>query len=187
MSDTPEYHSGKKKCKARRKSGKPCGNYPVHGHLVCRLHGAASPKAKARVAREQAEAAAVSLLQRKLGRTVVGNPLEELQKLAGEVVAWKDILREQVDKLQQHYRYGTELSEQIRGEVLLFERALDRCASVLGLIAKLNIDHRLAKIEEAKVTILLEAVTETLDEIGLPVEEQLTAKASLARRLRSVV
>lgn len=187
MTDTPNDEAPRK-CKAHKRSGKPCGNAPVKGHLVCRMHGASSPQAKARVARDETAAEirkTMVTLYGEAGIPAIGNPLEELQKLAAEVVAWKDLLREHVEQLK-NYRYEGEAAEQIRGEVILFERALDRCGTVLGLIAKLNIDERLAAIEELKVQKLLKAVNHTLDFLGLSVDEQLRANAELARQLRSV-
>lgn len=192
MSDDEQdiWTRGGIQCKAKSKgSQKRCRRPATPGHLVCKLHGSASPQAKARVERErlmaEVEVGARKALD-KLGFEPVQDPLTELQRLGGEVVAWKDLLRTLVDELQQKYRYEGEHAEQIRGEVLLFERALDRCAMVLGLIARLKIDDRLVAIEEAKVTQIVDAVEAALDALGLSVEQQLEAKAEVARTLRVV-
>ena len=36
----------KRKCKAHKKSGEPCGNYALRGQLVCRFHGGGSAHAR---------------------------------------------------------------------------------------------------------------------------------------------
>lgn len=188
----PEYNYGKgNRCKATsrtgKNTGKRCGRPATPGHLVCSLHGARSPQAIARVARDKAEAEIKATIL-KLGYQPVANPLEALRLLAGEIIAFKDVLRNKVNALEDQLRYKSEVdAEQIRGEVILYERALDRAAHVLGLIAKLNIDDRLAAIEEAKVTLIVDAVEAGLDALGLPVEQQLAAKAEISGRLRRVV
>lgn len=166
-----------------RTTGKRCRNAALKGGTVCKFHGGSAPHVRAAFA-ANAEAERVEKAIGRLNPTAIGNPLEELKILAAEVVAWKNALRAHVEKLE-HLRYSTEHGEQIRGEILLFEKALDRCANVLGLIAKLNIDDRLVAIEEAKVARMLQALDGTLDHLGLSVEQRLAGKKEMARRLRA--
>lgn len=44
-------------CSARRRNGSPCGNSPMHGTNVCRLHGGSAPQVRAKAAQRIAEAA----------------------------------------------------------------------------------------------------------------------------------
>lgn len=153
------------------------------------MHGGGSRKVKAAAAARVAEAKA----QRELGRLAavqgpaepVADPLTALARLAGEVLRWKDLLAEHVAELQA-LRYGGEGGEQIRGELVLFERALDRCSTVLATIAKLDIDERLARIEEAKAALVLRAIEAALDAAGVAGEARVEAKRVAARQLRSV-
>ncbi len=169
--------------KSRRRQER-CLNWRESGHMVCRFHGSRTPQAQAK-AKERKVQAEIDAAIAKLEIIPVDNPLAELKKLAGEVIAWKEAIKEHVERLTK-LRYETDMGgEQIRAEVVLFERALDRCAAVLGLIAKLNIDDRLAAIEEAKVQLVVEAVEATLDELDMPVPQQVKAKLGVARRLRS--
>lgn len=178
---------GKKgrRCKSKSKqTGAQCRNPAIPGGLVCRFHGGATKASQAAFAANR-EAAAVEKAIGQLRIDPLGDPLLELKKLAGEVVAWKDAIAQHVAKLTS-LRYSTDGGEQVRGEVVLFERAMDRCASVLGLIAKLNIDDRLVAIEEAKVAKIIDALDATLDALDLPVARRLEAKRGMAQKLRAI-
>lgn len=51
------------KCKGRNRFGEPCGNYPIEGAVVCRVHGGSAPqvkrKAQERIAMAQDDAASL--------------------------------------------------------------------------------------------------------------------------------
>ena len=103
------------------------------------MHGANSPgaraKAERRILTEQALAEAEAVLAHE-GIAPIGNPLEEMGKVAAEVIALKDALARRVNALQ--YGLGTMNSlgtEQLRVEVELYERALDRSGRFLDLLA----------------------------------------------------
>ncbi len=111
---------------------------------MCRSHGGAAPRVK--------NAAAVRVVEekvrRKLGRITsapVENPLEELSELAGKAKAWMATCEEHMAELER-LRYSTDGGEHIRGEVVLFERAMEQCRKTLVDVARLDIDERLAKI-----------------------------------------
>lgn len=156
-----------------RQTGERCRNYPPklpRGLTVCRFHGGASPHVQAKARERSMEAEALSLFHR-MNIDPVENPLTELSHLAGQVVAWKDHLAKIVEGLAQKYRYETEYNEAIRGEVVLFEKALDRCATVLGLIAKLNIDERLAAITERQAQMLEDGLFAAFEAAGLGITD----------------
>lgn len=68
--------------------------------------------------------------------TPVDNPLEELQALAGRVLAWERAIGELVNGLSE-IRYESEHGgEQFRVEVALLERAMDRCERVMVAMAR---------------------------------------------------
>lgn len=178
MSDT-------RKCTGRNRAGKPCGNPPVKGALVCRMHGGLAPqvqaKAKQRLAEQEIRAGLAHL-----GVTAVDDPFTELSKLAGQVVAFKDALAEKVNELTSiRYEASGAGTEQLRAEVALFERALDRCAAVLGLIAKLNIDDRMARISERQAAAVVRALDAGLAHAGVTGPMAVAARAVAARELRS--
>jgi hypothetical protein len=114
----------------------------------------------------------------------VDNPLAELQKLAGQVLAWKDAIGRMVNELEE-IRYASEHSgEQLRSEVALFERAMDRCERVLVAMARLNIDERLAKISERQASLVVGVLKGALDDLGIDRTEEEVRK-TMARRLRA--
>jgi hypothetical protein len=68
--------------------------------------------------------------------------------MSGQVVAWKNAIAGLVNELPALRYSSAEGSEQMRSEVALWERALDRCEKVLTAMARLNIDERLARVSE---------------------------------------
>ena len=62
----------------------------------------------------------------------VANPLEALQALAGRALALESAIGAMVNKLNGDLRYDTETGgEQLRAEVAVLERAMDRCGRLL--------------------------------------------------------
>lgn len=159
-----------------------CRLAPVPGGKRCRFHGGASPRAKAKVERDRVEGELRELAST-LAAPPVDNPLEALSALAGEINAWKDFLAEKLTELNT-LRYSGEHAEQIRGEVVLYERALDRAVSVLTSIARLNIDERLAAIGEVQAAMLEGAMEAALTALGLSLEEKTRAWDAAAAHLR---
>lgn len=174
---------GEESCTAKNRARKRCGNAPCPGQKVCTKHGGASPQAQQAAARRIAEEQAREAME-KLGWQPVDDPLSALAELAGEIIAWKDLLRGKVEELQGAFRYETEFNEAIRGEVQLFERALDRAVHVLAVIAKLNIDERLAAITERQARMLEDALFAAFDAAGLGLRDA-DQKEAVARAFSS--
>lgn len=176
--------SDKPRCGAQTKTtGGECRNFLEEGQLRCKLHGGASPQAK----RKQAE----RVLDAKVQHVIAGmqiepvtNPLLALSQLAGEILAWKDLIATHVAKLRDQLRYEGEHAEQIRGEVQLYERAMDRSVAVLAKIAQLKIDERLAAIDEARVQQMARMLEGALDAIGMTYDQKRVAFAELSRLAR---
>jgi hypothetical protein len=70
------------KCVGRNQRGEPCGNYPIDGAVVCRVHGGSAPqvrrKAQERIAMAQDDAA--SMLVQFMGSDKV--PFPERRRIA---------------------------------------------------------------------------------------------------------
>lgn len=77
-------------------------------------------------------------------------------------------------------------TEQLRAEVALFERALDRCIAVLGMIAKLDIDSRFVRISERQADVVVRALEAGLAAAGVDGEQVQRARHAVARELRIV-
>lgn len=152
----------------------PCKNYPVQGEKRCKMHGGnyknRDAKRAERKLTEQIERAV-----RKLDIQPVEDPLSALKNLGGEVLAWKNEMLRHVEQLR-NLRYSTDTGEQVRAEVQLFERAMDRCASVLATIAKLNIDERLAAISEAQAGMLVQGLLAAFNAAGVQLTDTETRR-----------
>lgn len=116
----------------------------------------------------------------------VGNPLAELLDLAAEMAAWKNIMRDITIYLVQRgtaRTFNGKVGEQMRAEVLLFERAQERFAKILIDITKLGIEARLAQIEQQQVDVVDRALTAALAASGLSLIDQDKARGVLRREL----
>ena len=135
----------------------------MRGSDKCRMHAgklAAGIKLQAQAAEQLA----------RLDIEAVEDPLSELAKVCGQVLAWKDSMAEKVNALTS-LRYSTEGGEQLRSEIALWERALDRCVTTLTAMAKLNIDERLAAISEARAEVIITVFTVALARAGIDGEQ----------------
>lgn len=146
-------------CTAKRKNGEPCRGVAMRGSDKCRMHAgklAAGIKLQAEAAEQLA----------RLDVEATEDPLSELARVCAQVLAWKDSMAAKVNALTS-LRYSTEGGEQLRSEIALWERALDRCVTTLTAMAKLNIDERLAKISEERAEMIITVFTRALEIAGV--------------------
>ncbi len=166
------------------RKGEPCQRYPLKDCTRCGRHGGASPNAQATRFRNRIEGKALVQLAR-LTPDPVSDPLTALSALAGEITQWKDLMAQWVADLRTP-SYSSLEGEQIRGTVQLYERALDRAMAALATIAKLNIDERLAAINERQAAQVERALSGALDALNLPPAQRTLAERELTRHLRIV-
>lgn len=115
------------------------------------------------------------------------NPFEELLELANEQVAWKNLCLAKLAKLQEdEWRWdGDRAGEQIRSEILMYERAIDRATNTLIKISRLGIEAKLAQIAEKQVRIVETAIVRTLQDIGLDIDTQTKARTRIIKHLKA--
>ncbi|MFJ5217179.1 hypothetical protein ACIP98_20955 [Streptomyces sp. NPDC088354] len=183
--------TAKRRCTAKRKGGggEQCKQWALKGQKVCRVHGGKAPQNLAAGERRVNEARVEEETRRALAVLdvpPVDNPLTALSELAGQVVAWKDALAERVNMLERIRYTDDKNAEQLRSEVALYERAMDRCVNVLGTIGRLRIDERLAAISEQQATVVIGAIEAALTHAGVTGQAATAAKAVAARHLRAV-
>lgn len=114
--------------------------WPRDEEKLCRVHGGEAPASKAAGAARRAAKAAEKDAQALLGYTMDGkveDPLAAMEGLAAMAIAMTQSLAERVNALT-HLRYdaigpGT---EQLRSEVALLERSMDRTARMLEMVQK---------------------------------------------------
>ena len=174
--------------------GERCRNRAIPGGTVCDYHGAAAPQVRAAANRRVAE----ELLMRKAAGLVgepVDNPLTELANLAGRARAFMEMMQVRVETLMDGgdtrdgsdgIRYKGGAGEQLRAEVALYERAMDRLGKFLADYGRLNIDERLATISGAQADRVIAAIEAVIKHLGLTGAEAVEAKKVAARHLRAV-
>jgi hypothetical protein len=173
-------------CKGHKTSGDPCTNYPMHGQLVCHAHGGRSPQAKKAASRRILEAQALELFGKTMEPEPVDNPLAAFSAFAGEVIAWKNLMRSLLQELTRA-DYSDETGvEHARATVELYERAMDRANTVLSSFARLKIDDRLAAITEKQKQTIIRAIDAALEEAGLDGDGKAAATRTVVRHLRAV-
>lgn len=142
---------------------RPCKLWAMKGLTVCWRHGGANRMTRAagerRVAEDKIEKKARKLADL-FDVQPVGNPLEALAQHVGEEIQFKDILGNLVREIRVEDIRFTDArgAEQLRSEIVVFERALGRVGDRLVAYAKLGIDERLVKIEEGKAAMVMDAV-----------------------------
>lgn len=167
-------------------TGQPCRAFAINGGTVCVKHGGRAPQVKARAKQALAERAITGALG-KLDVVPVHDPLTALSELAGEILAWKQLAADRVAQLQELARENPLIgNEDVRADVQVFERAMDRAVTVLATIARLNIDERLTKISEQQAALVKDALMKALGDLGISREQQREATGHLARHLRVV-
>ena len=183
---SPTGHGSRQKCGGTNRAGGPCGNAAgkATDHVGvgnCASHGGATRNGRLAAAKEQARAELAAL-----DVAPVGDPLNRQAQLAGQVLAWRDSMAARVNALGG-LRYTTESGEQLRAEVALYERSLDRAGRVLVAMARLHIDERLAAITEAQADLVERAVSAALASEGLDLAAQDRARRVVSRHLRTVL
>lgn len=175
-----------RKCTARKKrTHEPCGNWAVKGGLVCRMHGGGATQVRTAAKQRLLAAKAADELAR-LDVPPVDNPLTMLADLLGQAAAFKDVLAVKVNELTELRFEDVKGGEQLRSEVALWERALDRCERFAVNMARLDIDERLARITEQQNEMVLRALNAALDAVGAPPHRRQDAIRAAATHLRVV-
>lgn len=163
---------------------RPCGRAPMKGSRVCRSHGGAAKQVKAKAAERTAEQDARKAFGKLSDHAVpVDDPFAEFAKLAGEAVAWKDWAAGRIADLERIDSTDAKGTEQVRAQVALFERAMDRCAGFLRDFAKLGIEDRMSRVTVAQRVAIVRAIESVMAHLGVAGEERPVVDAILAREL----
>lgn len=182
-----------RRCQAKaqdenRRRTRPCKLWAMKGLTVCYRHGGSNPTTRAAGERRVAEEKVLKKARQLASLfdvTPVDNPLEALAQHVGEEIRLKDMLALIVADLEE-LRYKGAVGEQIRAEITLYERALDRVGTRLTAYARLNIDERLAAIQEKQAEAIIHAIDAALTHAGVTGPAAAEAKQVAARHLRSV-
>jgi hypothetical protein len=123
---------------------------------VCRMHGGSAPRALAAAHAREVERRALNALPKDV--EPMGNPLRVLLQTATRAELFTQAVEQLVVDLNG--RDGTLIryrddhgAEQLRSEIAVYERALDRLAKITESIVRLGIDEHLARVEARAVEL----------------------------------
>jgi hypothetical protein len=190
------------KCTAHTRAGNPCGQKPMSGQGVCRMHGGSAPQSLEAAERRRTERQAL-LAAESFGLPREVDPhtalLEELHRTAG-AVQWLGAI---VADLDQGDIVWGRTKEKLGGEdagttrearpnafVLLWQSERDRLAKVAKTCVDVGIEERRVRIAESAGQQLASVVRAVLDRLQLTDEQRVLALAVVPeefRRLGDVV
>lgn len=173
------HGTGPQRCTAKAKStGERCGNWPIRGATVCGVHGGRAKQVRAaaqrRLAAEKVESDVKNALAFESLEGVT-DPLGALSRLADEALAMKEALAARVNDLNR-IRYSAHGSgtEQLRAEVALYERAMDRSAKFLALLVDSGFEERRTRLAEQEGALVAGVIQAILREMLGVVRSALT-------------
>lgn len=177
-----------RKCSAKRTDGEPCESFAVTGAHVCRSHGGSAGQVLRKAAQRRLEQKVVVMAEKYITSSEpVKDPLTALLQVAGEIASMKDFVGGRVAELRaEEWRYEGLAAEQLRAEVSLYERALDRTAKVLVDISKLNLEERQVKIAEAQAALLAVCLKRILDQLELTPHQRVLVGTVVPTELRRI-
>jgi hypothetical protein len=104
----------------------------------------------------------------------VTDPVSELEQLGGEVLAWRDLLRQRMSELPPGI--GALVRPELAPLIGLYQSALERAESLLVSMAKLGLAERRVRIEERQHDLMAHVVEEVLRRHGVdPVSDVVRA------------
>jgi hypothetical protein len=179
-----------RRCQAHSKRTlEQCGRYPAPGFTTCRWHGAAAPQvknaAKQRVIIQEVREDAGAILAHE-GIESMGDPLDELGKLASASQAMMEALGARVNYLKDVATMSADGKETIRVEVVLYERAIDRTAKLLEILVRAGFMERQVKIQEGTGEAVAMVLRRIFTRLGLDERQQTLIATVVPEELRAL-
>lgn len=178
------------RCRGTKRTGDQCTRPPIRGGTVCRMHGGAAPQVLAaahrRMLTKAAEADALAILAHE-GIEQIDDPILELGKLASAAKALTLALAQRVNALESIRYKGVQGSEQLRAEVAMYERSLDRTGKFLEVLAKLGFQERQVQVSEQIAAQVTDVLKEILDDLQLNSEQRRQAPDVVRRHMLRLV
>lgn len=172
--------------------GRRCRTYVRPGELVCKRHGGSVPAVKTKAQIRAAEIQArVQLMKRarRDGITSIEDVYEALEHNAAEADAFKQICWDRLAAItggDDDWRYKSTAGEQLRAEVALYERAMERANKFLIDMVRLGIADRKAKMDEARAMMLVTVIQNILDRLDLTRDQRRIANTVAKEELGAI-
>ena len=184
MSDLMEPERPEKtRCKAKSKqTGKRCGNWPLPGMDVCRLHGGGARQVKAKAA-ERLLTARIRGELAKAEITPITDPAAAYADLAGEQWAFKELARQQIEVLESWASWSEGAGEQIKASVQVYTAALTAMQKTLADMLRIGLSaEALRAAKERPSREQAEALQRVIDGLlgGLDLSAEQRAKVPAA-------
>lgn len=170
------------KCTAHRRDGQPCGQHPVTGTDVCKMHGGLAPRVRAAGQRRKAQEAAERAVAL-FGAPKDVEPSQALLDLvhwtAGEVEYWREQVRQLAADEPAALTWG-KTREKTGGQdvgdtyeakpaiqyVMLYA-AQDRLAQYAAAALKAGVEERRVRLAESQGSLVADVIRRILDALGL--------------------
>lgn len=181
---------GQRICTAHKTNGDPCGSWAMRGQMVCYRHGGAAPQNRRAAENRLAEVQAAKTIEELADAppmASITDVYDWLLQIAGTAKTWSEILQTRVAKLQ---KLGDEsnafMGTQIKADVMLFERALDRSAKLGEALVRLDLEGRKQALDERVVGQLVSVLRLVLGDLNLTDEQAMVAELMVPKRLKEV-
>jgi hypothetical protein len=130
------------------------------------MHGGSSPGAAAKAAEVVLERRARALLPAEFAQHA--DPLGEALRTLSEAVSFRDALRDLVGEVRAIRYKDDKGGEQLRSEIAVYERALDRVGRMCTDLIRLGIEDRMTRVAELQAVAIVDAIREVCNRHQVP-------------------
>ena len=194
----PNFSPDLPRCGAHTQAGGLCVNVPMNGQARCRMHGGASPQAKAKAKERIQQAAARAAVELFAGRRDIdpGSALLELvQWTAGEVDYWRGRVRQ----LEEHDLTwgvtrvkdggddrGTTSEAKPNIAYMMLTDAGNRLAAYCVAALKAGVAERQVRLAEQQGALVADVIRRILDDLHLTKGQQELVATVVPNHLRAI-
>ncbi|MEV5001961.1 hypothetical protein [Nocardioides sp. LML1-1-1.1] len=177
------------KCTAHNRANKPCGRYPVPGLTVCYRHGGGSTMAREAGARKEADRKAQEQINKLwpglAHQTPITDPVDLLARTAAALEQMTETVGDRINQNKTSVGAGKDMT-QMRAEVVLLDRLLDKLLKASEGMARLGIAERHVELERARAELVTSAFRAALVVLServtlLPADRDLVLREFLDR------
>lgn len=177
-------------CSAHNRAGRPCGQKPMVGQRVCRMHGGKAPQSQAAAEKRVVEAQA----RRVLGAVwdpdaaPVTDPIAALRSLSGRLEHAADVLGSMLggdgEACEHCGRADVDLDSP---PAVAWTRVLRELRQSLEGMARLGIEERQIQLEQERAQLVVAAFKAALEVVSLVPAERALMLDTYLERLGAVV